>query len=156
MRRCFYFDKKTQSMVEGYPPQPEKFGTAPYVIGDTIEAYYHPGAGIWTESKRQIEQLDRATNCITTDKRIRPAPPKTDYLQEKAREEDISRALKAATEAVDSGAREFSEAEKAFHKQENERMSREGNFDAFNILGKKKNVKRRKPRARSTTGKASN
>lgn len=130
-------------MVEGYPPQPEKYDTAPFVIGDTITPYYHPGAGMWVDSRKALADVDRATGTITTDK-MQPAIQASSQAQEKELSEDRRKAILAASEAIESGQREFSEAEKAFHKQENERMSKEFGFDAFNVLGKKKNVKRRK------------
>jgi hypothetical protein len=147
MRQVFYWDKEKQAMVEGYPPQPKKYAQAPYVIGDTIDAYYHPGAGVWVESKAALRDMDRATGCITSDKLI-PANPKNYHQNKKEIEEDIHNAVCRAVEEIDSGRRQFSEEEKVYFAKENERLSKEYNFDAFNVAGKKNDTRGKRARKR--------
>lgn len=136
MRTTYYFDKELQQVVEGYPPQPERYGTSAFVIGDTIDAYYHPGAGVWVESRKVLQDIDRATGCITTDKKLPPCPSRQKQL-EAERKKDAHAAVDRAIEAIDSGAKQFTEDERAYHAKANQEISVKYGFDAFNVAGKK-------------------
>lgn len=136
MRRTYYFDRKLQKMVEGYPPQPQRYGTSAFVIGDTIDAYYHPGAGVWVDSKKALQNVDKATGCITSDRMQDPDPSRQKQL-ENERRLDACAAVDKAVEALDSGAVHFTEEQKAYHSEMNALYSHKHGFDAFNLVGKK-------------------
>lgn len=137
----WYRDKETGEFKEGYPPPTNnKFGDAPYIIGDTIDQYYHPGAGVWTDSKSGLRSLDRATGCITTDKMI-PADPSWQKQQREERIKDGHNALHKAVAQIDAGTAPLTEEVRASCERNNELVSSALNMDAFNVAGRKTNAK---------------
>lgn len=144
-----YRDGKLQ---EGPPPSNiKKFGEAPFVIQDTIEPHYHHGACRWTDSRSEINQFDKATGCITTDKRQDVAP----YLRAREkrladeRKKDINQAMQRAVNDIDYGMAPLSEETKAKCAIQNEIVSDALGFDAFNVAGRKKDPRGKKYRKRT-------
>ena len=62
----YYFDKKTQTMKEGYPPDENiYYGQAPTVIFDSMPKTYHPGICREVESRSEWELADKVSGTIT-------------------------------------------------------------------------------------------
>jgi hypothetical protein len=144
---CWYYDKETRKMVEGRPPPTEKtYGQAPYVIGDTLkQAYYHPGAERWTESRSQLNALDNATGTITTDKKL-PPDPSNARERERLRRLDHKKSLREAVQMVDAGTAPLSEETKEKCRIHNEVVSKALGMDAFNVAGRKNDPRGKKYR----------
>lgn len=142
----FYWDKERQEFVEGYPPPVvEKIGQAPFVITDTIDAYYHPGAERFTDSRSKLRQLDKDSGCFTTDKmQISDGGLKKQATA--ARRKDLKESLHRAVAQIDAGTAPLSEETREMCKQNNELLSKKLNFDAFNVAGKKNDRRGKKYR----------
>lgn len=137
----FYYDKETRQTIKGFPPTKiQKFGDAPYIIGDTIDQYFHPGAGMWTDSKSGLRNLDKSTGCITTDKMI-PADNSAKKQREAERKKDGHEALHKAVAMIDAGTAPLTEETRAMCERQNEIVSKALNMDAFNVAGRKTNAK---------------
>lgn len=148
MRRLYYWDKQARKFVEGVPPpQGRIFGQAPYVIQDSITPYYHPAACQVIDSRKALRDVDKACGTITTDKRL---PPDPSWAKEQARRRraDLTESLHRAVAAVDSGTAPLTEETRALCDRQNELVSSALNFDAFNVVGRKKNAKGKRFRRR--------
>lgn len=144
----YYWDKAERKLKEGYPPPTErKFGDAPAVITDTIDPYYHPAAEAWTDSKSGLRHLDKATGCITTDKKLAPDSSEQRRLNSH-RKKDLHDALHKSVAQIDAGTAPLTEEVRQLCERENERVSKALGFDAFNVAGKKKNARGKKYRRR--------
>jgi len=137
----YYRDKETGEFKEGNPPPRErKYGEAPIFISDTIKPYYHPAAEKWTDSRSELNNLDKATGCITTDK-IQPADPSRQKEAKAKRDKDRKEALLKSVAQIDAGCAPMTEETRAKCERQNEIVSAALNFDAFNVVGRKKNDK---------------
>lgn len=134
--KFYYQDKETKEFIEGFPPQVEKYGEAPFVITDTITPYYHPAAQVMVDSRKALMNLDKACGTITTDKKI-PPDPTWQREQKKKRHELGVEALKEAVAKIDSGEVNLSEEMKIKCAQRNEQLSEVMKIDAFNVAGRK-------------------
>lgn len=144
-RRVYYFDKETQTLVEGYPPDKfPKYGEAPFVIQDSMSPYYHPASCTWVDSKSALRDIDRACGTVTSDKKIPPNKYREQYLKEE-RKKDMHNAIRKAVNDIDNNMAPLTEDVKEKCRQENERISRLTGLDAFNVAGKK-NGRRNKRR----------
>lgn len=147
-RQVYYFDKETGQCIPGYPPARNKvYGQAPYVITDTITPYYHPAAEQWVDSRRALQDMDKATGTFTTDKKQVPDGSFTKE-NEKQRKADLHKCLHEAVEKIDSGNAPLSEEVKEKCRIQNEITSKALNFDAFNVAGKKNDPRGKKYRRR--------
>lgn len=138
--RFYYRDKDTGKIVEGFPPQFEKFDTAPAVIQDSIVPYYHPRAQVMVDSRKELMKLDMAHGTITTDKFI-PGDPTEKIAKAKRAKIERMDNLKEAVRKLENNEVHFTEAEKAKHKLRNEQLSKLLKIDAFNVAGRKTNGK---------------
>ena len=119
-RTYYYWDKTEKKMKEGFPPSPIiRYGKAPYVISDTIDAYYHPGAETYVESKAALRDLDRACGTITSDKLI-PADPSAMKEARKAHRADIHKSIHAAVAQLKAGTAPITEEKRALCKKHEE------------------------------------
>lgn len=137
----YHIDKDTGKLKEGHAPCTDvKYGQAPYVIGDNIDPYYHPAAQCYIDSKSNLERVDKAYGTITTDKKL---PPNDWSTRERARavRKDQHDALHKAVAQIDAGTAQLNEEQRALCDQQNEIVSSALNFDAFNVVGRKDNVK---------------
>jgi len=145
-RKTYYYDKKLKKVVEGYPPCEEvRYGDAPYIIADTIQPYRHPAAEKWVDSRSALKALDRATGTITTDKKL-PPDPSAARQREARRRADWKRCMRVAVEQIDAGTAKLDEETRALCQRQNEVVSSALGFDAFNVAGRKKNVRGKKYR----------
>ncbi len=135
-----YWDAETQSMKSGYPPQRKKNAEAPYVISDSMEPYRHPKALITVDSKSKLRDIDNVCGTITTDK-LQPPDPSWRKEQERARREDHHKALHKSVAQLEAGTAPLTEETRAMCEARNEQISSALNFDAFNVIGRKKNAK---------------
>lgn len=135
-----YWDSNLKKFVEGAPPQRQKHGEGPYIIGDTIDKYYHPGACQWTDSRSKLKALDKDTGCITTDKKL-PPDPSWQKQRQRERQEDSRKALFKSVAQIDAGTAPLTEETRQLCERQNELLSSALNFDAFNVAGKKNNAK---------------
>lgn len=144
----FYWDREERKFKPGFPPaQIKKYDDAPYVIGDTIADYYHPGAEEWTDSRSKLEALDKKTGCMTTDKRQTPSDsPIKQRIRE--RREDMHKCMHEAVAKVDAGTAGLTEETRKLCERQNELISEATGMDAFNVAGRKNNAKGRKYRKR--------
>lgn len=96
----YYYDKTLNKLVEGCPPDPNpKYGTAPFVIFDSMPPTYHEAAGRMIESRKEWELTDKQYNTITFGN-IKDAKPKVDWAnEEKKKKAEYRNASKAALEA---------------------------------------------------------
>lgn len=116
----YYWDKEERKLKEGFPPNPNiRYGDAPYIITDTIDPYYHPGAGMYVESKKALYDMDKATGCITTDKLI-PATGEAIKEKKKAHRQDLHNALHKSIAQLKSGTAPLTEERKAAIKKNDE------------------------------------
>lgn len=148
MRRLYFWDKETRTFSETPPPRNHNvYGEAPYVIGDTIEKYYHPKAECWTDSRSKLNMLDKTTGTITTDKKLEPD---SGYQKELARQRraDMHKCIHSAVAQIDAGTAPMSEETRAKCERSNELVSERLGFDAFNVAGRKNNGKGKKYRRR--------
>lgn len=150
-RKHYWYDKSLRKMVDFEercpPPRVNHYGDAPMVIEDTTDAYYHPGACRWTESKSEIKQFDRACGTITSDKKLAPDPTWANQ-QKAARRKDARDSLFRAVEQVDAGTAPMTEETRQLCERQNEILSKALNFDAFNVAGRKNNARGKKYRRR--------
>lgn len=138
-RRYFHFDKERGEMVPGIAPdRTKRYGRAPFVITDTTTPYYHPAVCKWTDSKRKIDEFDKVTGTITTDKKLAPDPSRQRRLNQE-READIEHSMRKAVAQLDAGTAPLTEEIRALCEAENDRISKALNFDAFNVAGRKTN-----------------
>ena len=145
-RKTYYYCKQTKKVVEGYPPSENvRYGQAPYIIGDTITPYRHPASGQWVDSRSALQQIDRATGTITTDKKL-AADPSSARQREARRRADWKRCMKTAVEQIDAGTAKLDEQTRQLCDRQNEIISSALGFDAFNVAGRKKNVRGKKYR----------
>lgn len=136
-RSWYYFDEESKQMREGFPPSKiDHFGDAPYVIGDTINAYRHPSTGVTVESRSALREMDKICGTITTDKRQEPNANFTRY-QKEARKRDGKQALEKAVAMVDSGTAPITEEMRASCDRENERIFKTTKLNPYNVAGKK-------------------
>lgn len=142
-----YWDKEKQVFVEGHPPVHQTFDSAPAIITDTIQEYYHPKAGIWVDSKSRLNDIDKALGTITTDK-IQPADPTWRKDQERIRKKDAHDALHKAVAQIDAGTALLSEETRALCDIQNGIVSNALGMDAYNAVGRKKNAKGKRYRKR--------
>lgn len=116
----YYYDEVKERMVEGFRPNPNvKYGDAPYVIGDTIDAYYHPAAEMYVDSKSALRAMDKACGTITTDKKI-PPNPSAAKERAKARRADIHKSIHAAVAQLKAGTAPLTEERRASLRQHDE------------------------------------
>lgn len=95
-------------MVKGYPPSNiNRFGTAPAVIGDTMDAQRHPGTGLYCESKSAWEAMDKQTGMFTEGK-LSKAPDRTKERKAENRK-DIQQATRRAKNDLENGMAPLSE-----------------------------------------------
>lgn len=143
----FHIDKETSELKEGFPPPHEVYDKAPMFISDQMKAYVHPGTGIKTESKSELKRLDAASGCKTTD-RIQPPDMTKRNQAAYAMEKDRKESLLKAVAQIDNGTAKMSEETRAKCIRENERVSNLLGFDAFNVVGRKKNERGKRYRRR--------
>lgn len=137
MSQWYYLDKDTLELKEGFPPpRYDHFSDGPFIIQDTIEPYRHPMTGQVIESRKQLAETDKATGCITTDKYQAPDPSWA-RAEAKKRHDSWQRDLKKAVEMIDSGNHGLSEQKRQVCEDQNDRLSKALNFDAYNVAGKK-------------------
>lgn len=104
-----YWDSKTQTMVEGYPPPRETFGQAPMVIFDTMKPQYHEAAGRTIDSIKEWDRTDKEHNTITFSS-IEQAKPKVDHANERKRKKaELRKASKTALDVYKANPREVSQ-----------------------------------------------
>ena len=132
------------------PPKFPKFGEAPYVIQDTIDAYRHPATGEVIESREKLLATDRACGTFTTDKKqdcsaIRKSREKQINAE---RKKDIHEAMRKAVAAIDSGNAPLSEETRAKCESQNRIVSDALGFDAYNVAGRKNDRRGKKYRKR--------
>lgn len=143
-RRIYYFDKETQTFIEGYPPDKfPKYGQAPYVIQDSIKPYYHPAACQWVDSRSVLRDVDKVCGTITSDSKIPPNKHREKQLKEE-RKRDMHEAIHRAVAMIDNNQAPLTEEVREKCKKENERISRLTGMDAFNVAGRKNGRKKRK------------
>jgi len=112
-RSYYYWDKVERKLKEGFPPNPNiRYGDAPYIITDTIDPYYHPAAGKYVESKKELDCLDKACGTITTDKKLEPIAPNQKEKEAKA-DKDRLEALKEAKTRLENGTAPITEEKRA-------------------------------------------
>lgn len=149
MSRYYYFDTATQKMIEGYPPPRNiKYAEAPYVISDTTSAYYHPGARRWTESKRMIDDMDRACGTITTDKEIMPNQREINERKRLERK-DVDNAVEEAIARLDNGTYTPPEEVRHMADIQNRVIAEATGWDCYNLTGKKNDKRGYKYRGRN-------
>jgi hypothetical protein len=138
----YYRDSETGEIKEGYPPpKVEKFGEAPMIIDDTLKKpHYHHGACMWTDSRKGIEVMDKATGCVTTGTGIKNDGSAT-KRRIKERHDDLHRSMHRAVAQIDAGTAPLTEETKKLCEIQNEITSKALNFDAFNVAGRKTHVK---------------
>jgi hypothetical protein len=132
------------------PPKFQKFGEAPFVIQDTIDAYRHPMTGEVIESRSKLLATDRACGTFTTDKKqdcstIRKSREKQLNTE---RKKDIHEAMRKAVAAIDSGNAPLSEETRHKCELQNQIVSDALGFDAFNVCGAKNDKRGKKYRKR--------
>lgn len=89
-------------MVDGLPtPNINRFGTAPAVIGDTMDAQRHPGTGLYTESKSAWEAMDKQTGMFTEGK-LSKAPDRSKERKAENKK-DIQQATRRAKNDLEYG-----------------------------------------------------
>ena len=143
-RSWYYFDEETKQIKEGFPPSKiDHFGDAPYIIGDEIRPYYHPGVCRVIESRSELRMADSVCGTITTDKKQEPNANFTKY-QKEARKRDGKRALEKAVAMIDSGTAPLTEEVRAFCDRENERIAKTTKLNPYNIAGKKNDKRGKK------------
>lgn len=141
MGTFYHWDADDQKFKEGPPPCKLKiYGQAPYVISDTTDWYRHPATGVHTNSKSRIRDMDKATGCITTDKKLPPNPSRR-IENERRRRKDATESLHRAVAMVDAGTAKLTEEVRAKCDQQNDIVSKALNFDAYNAVGRKNNPK---------------
>jgi hypothetical protein len=133
------------------PPRFEKFGQAPFVIQDTIDAYRHPMTGEVIESRARLNATDRACGTFTTDKKqdcsaIRKSKDKQVATE---RKKDIHEAMRRAVAAIDSGNAPLSEETRHRCEVQNQVVSDALGFDAYNVAGRKNDRRGKKYRKRT-------
>lgn len=136
-RRTYYWDKETQKFIEGYPPDPNpKFGVAPMFFSDEMPRMRHPKTGEVIDSRSRWRRVDKANGCITTSptEKINRRPRK-DYRQ---KSDEMMAAINKTIAQIDSGTAPMSEETRERCRQQNDLMSSALNFDAHNVLGRKK------------------
>ena len=144
----FYFDKETQKMVRGLPPDPHpKLAEAPYIIQDTIDKYYHPAAEKWVDSRSQLKTIDKVCGTITTDKKLEPD---SSWAREnkRKRREDLHRSMRKAIAQLDAGTAPLTQEVREKCERQNEIVSEALGLDAFNVAGRKNNAKGKRFRKR--------
>jgi hypothetical protein len=148
-RRVYYWDSGKQKMIEGYPPQRNvKYGEAPFVITDTIDPYFHPAVNRWVESKRGIDEIDRACGTITTDKEILPDER---VIKERKRQErkDLASACEEAIARLDNGTHTVPEDVRAMCDIQNRVIAEGTGWDCYNLTGRKNDKRGYKYRGRN-------
>lgn len=142
----FYWDNEAKMLKEGLPPTKiQKFGEAPYIIGDSIEPYYHPAAEKIISSRSELKQVDKACGTITTDKLI-PADKSYTEKYKKKRDADIKESILKSVAKIDNNEAPLSEETKALCNIQNRIVSEALNFDAFNVAGRKNDRRGKKYR----------
>lgn len=142
----WYWDKEQGKLIEGYPPATQKFDKAPFVIGDTIEKYYHPGTQRVTESRSELKQFDQACGTITTDK-MQPASSSRQKAVMEGLKKDRREALFKSVAQVDNGTAPLSEETRQMCERQNEILAAAlPGLDPFNAIGKVTNDKGRRYR----------
>lgn len=145
----FYWDSDTKEFKEGRPPlKIKRYGQAPFVITDTIEPYYHPGVCKTTSSRKELQEFDRATGTITTDKMI-PANPSRFKENKRRRHEDVIASTRKAIADLDNGTAKLTEEQRAACQLRNETIAAAiPDFDPFNAAGRISNEKGRRYKER--------
>lgn len=110
-----YWDKKLQRFVEDYPPQIEKFGTAPMVKFGNIIPMRHPATGEMIDTQSRWDQVDKEHGLVTYG--TRPAPAKRRPIVSDETRRDIDQAVERATNALEWGDAPLSEQYKQRHRE---------------------------------------
>lgn len=137
------YHMKDGRLVAGYPERVGKYGEAPYIICDTIEPYYHPKAERWVESRKDLNDTDKALGTITTDKKL-PPDPSDQRQRQKDLDADMHRALHKAKAQLEAGTAPLTEEVRAKCRANDERLSSVLGIDCTDIFGKKKKHGRRR------------
>lgn len=141
-----HWDPIKKKMVEGYPPRKEPvFGKAPMVIQDSMDAERHPMTGETVDSRARWRRIDRENGLVTTD-RHEPASDAPIRKRDAEIRKDRSRALRKAVAAIDNNMAPINEETRVLCERQNEIVSKALNFDAFNVVGRKKNARGKKHR----------
>lgn len=137
----FHVDRDTGQVLPGPPPPRNiRFGEAPYIIQDSMEPYRHPATGQVIDSKSALRQTDKACGTITTDKKL-PPDPTWHKEQERKRHEDIREAMRKSIAQIDGGTAPLTEEVRELCAQQNEIVSKATGWDAYNVAGRKKDVR---------------
>lgn len=116
----------------------KKLMSAPNIRTDAIDAYYHPAAQMWVDSKGSLKQLDEATGSTTYDYNAKPEVTQEQIRAkiDKTLEEDRRRSWDEAIQRYDSGNLNLTEEQRAICKERNNVIAHQTGKESFKHNGK--------------------
>lgn len=103
----YYFDRKTQKMIEGHPPDENiYYGQAPITIFDSMPKTYHHGIEREIESRSEWKAADNAAGTITFGSQEEARPRIDEANEEKRRKAEKRKASLTAWQAYKENPKE--------------------------------------------------
>lgn len=116
----FHIDEETGETREGPPPYKYNyFGRSANVHQDSMEPYFHPGINRYVDTRRGLQEADRASGMISSGT---PLPADDSLVRERAaqRKRDREQAIEKAHYQVTHGYSPLTEDQKAFCRKSDE------------------------------------
>jgi len=126
-RGIFHIDRDTGEATAGYPPQRhETHGQAPMVLFDSMPKTYHEGIGRQIESRKEWEQADRESGCVTFGSKESAKPTLTDQKKLQIRKADSKQAILETCKMYEQNPEVVKGKAAAIRKEQKESAKRNG------------------------------